>query len=250
MDKINYEKLTQDALTKPGILSECFRMFYNYSTPNRWLALIQLGSAQPINTYKGWQKLGRQVKKGEKAITLRMPVTIKDKETGEVEGMAFVFRKNWFGLHQTEGAEYAAPLPPVFNADQALAALGITKEAFNDMNGNTMGYAKPDKKVISINPIDPQPFKTMIHEIAHCLLYDKEFLLNNYMTSDVKEAEAELCAYIVTATLCPEMDLANSRGYIQHWLKTNTTEKIRYAKVYSAVDSIIKAGTKTESKGE
>ena len=246
MKTINYEQLTYDALNKPGMLSDCFKTFYNYSTPNRWLAITQLGAAQPINTYRGWQALGRQVKRGSKAIALRMPVTIKDKETGDIEGMAFIFRNNWFGLHQTDGAEYAAPLPPIFNIDIALRELGITKEPFNYMDGNAMGYAKPNKDIIAINPIDPSPFKTIIHELAHCLLHKNDALLNNTLTADVRELEAELTAYIVTATLCPDMDLSDSRGYIQNWMRDNTKEKLRYSAVYSAVDKIIKAGTKAE----
>ena len=31
----------------------------------------------PLNTFKGWQELGRYVKKGERALTLCMPVTAK-----------------------------------------------------------------------------------------------------------------------------------------------------------------------------
>jgi antirestriction protein ArdC len=35
----------------------------------------------PLNTYKGWQELGRYVKKGEQGITLCMPLTVKKKKT-------------------------------------------------------------------------------------------------------------------------------------------------------------------------
>ena len=71
------------------------------------LALWQLGKPEPINTYPGWQTLGRHVKRGAKAIELIMPVFKKAKSeiTGQREErgeMFFIARRNWFGLSSTE----------------------------------------------------------------------------------------------------------------------------------------------------
>jgi hypothetical protein len=41
---------------------------------NEWLAIIELGRAEPIHTFPGWKAIGRHVKKGAKAIELIMPV--------------------------------------------------------------------------------------------------------------------------------------------------------------------------------
>ena len=65
----------------------------------------------PINTYKGWQGLGRQVKRGEKALVLCMPIHAKrkseDEESDEEREILrfFVYRRNWFILSQTDGAD-------------------------------------------------------------------------------------------------------------------------------------------------
>jgi len=56
----------------------------------------------PINTYPGWQALKRQVKRGEKAIEVCMPLTrkITDEATGESATVAtnFVWKPRWFTL--------------------------------------------------------------------------------------------------------------------------------------------------------
>lgn len=79
----SFAKLLDDAVNQPGVLSAAYEAFHN-SVSNPLLAMfecirhkLQIG---PLNTFRGWQKLGRQVRKGEKAITLCMPVTWKQKE--------------------------------------------------------------------------------------------------------------------------------------------------------------------------
>ena len=76
-----FAELLQKAVTEPGIISQAYRQFHQYSIGNQLLALgqcvdrgIQPG---PINTFPGWKALGRWVRKGEKAITLCMPITVK-----------------------------------------------------------------------------------------------------------------------------------------------------------------------------
>jgi hypothetical protein len=66
--QIDYEKIIEEALTQPGKLSERYSAFWHYSLGNSWLAQMQLGRIEPINTFPGWKALGRYVKKGEKAI--------------------------------------------------------------------------------------------------------------------------------------------------------------------------------------
>jgi hypothetical protein len=109
----------------------------------------------PIATYKRWSELGRQVKKGEKAIALVMPVTISKKDgagekTGEVFSM-FTLKNNWFTLDQTEGADYVNEIPvPNWDKCKALETLQITEVRFDSPNGNSQGYAQG--KNIAINP--------------------------------------------------------------------------------------------------
>jgi len=247
--KHDYEKLTQQALSEPGELSKAYSAFWNYSLGNQLLALCQLGQPEPINTYPGWQKIGRQVKKGQKAIGLIMPFTIKEEKDGQERTKTiFIERRNWFGLSQTEpmanAPEYTSPLTPGFSLDKALSALNITKESFLHTDGNTQGYARPAQLTIAVSPLAFDPFKTTCHEIGHCLLHAEQSLMGDSETlpKDIKEIEAELTAYLVMCALGHTQNLSSSRAYIQHWNANQGSEKARYAKVFSAADSILKAG--------
>src|SRR5499433_1842995 len=135
-DSIQFHQLLEEAVTKPGTLMRAYSLFWNYSLGNQILALIQanergipLGS---IASFNRWKELGRHVKRGEKAITLCMPVICKRtvKERGpdgnetesEVAFKRFVFRRNWFMLAQTDGAEYQPPSIPTWDRARALRA--------------------------------------------------------------------------------------------------------------------------------
>src|SRR6185436_3923416 len=124
--------------------------FYGYSIGNQLLALTQchLRGIQPgpIATYPAWQAKGRQVRKGEKAIVLCMPITGKRnaESEGEENGIfvLFVFKPNWFVLSQTDGEPLEMPATPEWNREQALAALDIQEIAFDHTDGNVMGFAR------------------------------------------------------------------------------------------------------------
>lgn len=240
----NYEAIVKEALTEPGKLSSAYHLFHRYSIGNQFLAAMQLPRLEPINTFAGWKSFGRYVKKGEKAIALLMPCPTKDKTTGEVNGMFFMRRNNWFGLSQTEGADYVMPVVPSFDMATALVALNIETEHFKMVDGNCQGYAKPNAKTIAINPLAYNPMKTHLHEIAHVLLHADSVMMNdnNELQRDVKEVEAELTAYMVMTVLGVTNGLEYSRGYIANWNSGNAGEKVRYGRVFSAVDAILKAG--------
>lgn len=138
-DNIQFSNLLNNAITQPGVLSSAYTAFYNYSIGNQIAAAIQCISRgieiSPIASYKAWQEKGRQVKKGEKAIALCMPITCKgekpNRETGENEEFSFsrfVWKNNWFALSQTDGDDYANEITtPNWDKSKALETLGITE---------------------------------------------------------------------------------------------------------------------------
>ena len=77
-----WSELLHKAVTEPGVISQAFSRFHNYSLGNQLLALQQCQMRHiepgPIATFPRWKELGRHVRKGEKAITLCMPVTFQD----------------------------------------------------------------------------------------------------------------------------------------------------------------------------
>lgn len=251
MKTVNFSTLLNDAVSKPGIISKAYSQFYDYSFGNQLLAWSQLSSRglelSPIATYKKWQELGRQVKKGEKAIALVMPVLInkKDDQGNKTEDTLRIFtvKNNWFALSQTEGSDFAREIKiPSWDKTKALDALGITEAVYNSLDGNCQGYAF--EKSIAINPVAQFPHKTRFHEIAHIVLghtSEHPMLDSEKTPRDIKEVEAESVAYI----LCSLLDLPGleeSRGYIQNWLRDSEVSDKSAMRIFGAVDKILKAG--------
>ena len=254
-----WAELLQRAVTEPGVVSTAFSKFHSYSLGNQLLAYVQCerrGIAPgPIGTFMRWKELSRHVKKGEKAITLCMPVTAKrtaerkNDETGQDEKVEigytrFVYKNNWFVLSQTDGADYQPEPVPGWNADNALPTLGIDRTPFTMMDGNVQGYAK--NRTVSISPLAEQPESTLFHELAHIVLgHTSEGSLNSDSTDrtprDIRELEAECVALLC----CESLGLpgaAESRGYIQSWFKGNEVPERSAQKTFHAADQILKAG--------
>jgi antirestriction protein ArdC len=251
----NFSTLLAEAVNKPGTIMKAYSAFHNYSIGNQLLALFECQrrgiEPGPINTFPRWQDLGRHVKKGERAITLCMPVTVKRKETndaGEEQDSSFttfVYKARWFVLAQTDGQEMELPPMPEWNVDNALSALEIERVTFTATDGNLQGYAR--KRQVAINPIAQLPHKTLFHEIAHVMLghtAEADFNDTEYTPKCLREVEAES-----VAMLCSEaLDLEGAefcRGYVQEWLKRAGTSAIpekSAQKILRVADQILKAG--------
>ena len=138
-EQIQFKQLLEEAVTKPGTLMRAYSLFWNYSLGNQILALLQANQRGiplgPIASFNRWKEVGQHVKRGEKAITLCMPVTIKRTIKGqgpdgaetesEVAFKRFVFKRNWFMLAQTDSAEYQQPSIPTWDRARALRTLTV-----------------------------------------------------------------------------------------------------------------------------
>ncbi|MCP5278917.1 MAG: DUF1738 domain-containing protein [Thiobacillus sp.] len=254
---MDFRDLLNQALSEPGIVSQAYRRFHRYSLGNQILAAVQLNERglplSPIASFGRWQELGRQVRKGEKALALFMPVTIRlqeerDEEVGEViESTAtftlFRLARNWFSLEQTEGTAYVEPMDtPAWDADLALVNLDISETRFAMVNGNVQGYAI--ERQIAINPLAEHPHKTRFHEVAHIVLghtqeagcWDTQTLSRR-----LQEVEAESVAFLLCAVL--ELPgLMESRGYIQSWLGEEELPAKSAQRIFSAAQKVLAAG--------
>src|SRR5688572_33306325 len=92
---LSFTQLLEQAVKEPGFISRAYSAFHNYSLGNQLLALaqcLQRGiTPGPIAIFVGWKGKGRYVRKGEKAITLCQPVTVKRRRDEEDEGDDQVF---------------------------------------------------------------------------------------------------------------------------------------------------------------
>ena len=249
-----FADLLHSAVNEPGIISQAYRQFHHYSIGNQLLAWVQCLERGiqpgPMGTYPKWKELGRYVRKGEKALTLCMPVTAKrtvtkDDGTEEAEPFTrFIYRSNWFVYCQTDGAALPTVETPSWDAARALAALNIEEVAFASAEGNCLGWAR--ERQIAINPLNPFPHKTRFHELAHVLLdhTSEGTLSDGHITpKNLRECEAEAVALLCCAAL--ELPGAEEcRGYIQAWWgQRNPIPERSAQKVLKVADQILKAGT-------
>lgn len=248
---VAFSTLLERAVNEPGIISRAYQQFHNYSFGNMLFAAVQCSAREiplgPMATYNRWRELGRHVRKGEKALTLCQPVTIK-KQDDDNEGepgvlVRFTYRNRWFVLAQTDGQDLpAAELPSWYRA-RALAALGVAEVPFSLSDGNVMGYAR--KRAIAINPVNPMPHKTTFHECAHVLLghtVEADQTDTDALPRSLVEVEAEAVALLC----CEALGLTGAeycRGYIQAWHGAGNPIPERSAqRILRVSDQIIRAG--------
>lgn len=206
--------------------------FHNYSYSNTFLIFMQNAEATQVAGYRTWESLGRNVKKGEKAIQILAPATRKevDEKTGEEHRvLSGFFYVNVFDISQTEGEdlpEIAQKLTTDSKKDyltklEAIAKTeGLSVEYTDDMRGNG-SYSNMAKRIRIKNGLAPDhQFKTFVHELAHHYTHSS---LDEY---SVGEVVAESVAYVVSAHL--GLDTSDfSFGYVAGWSHTQDTTVLK-----------------------
>lgn len=225
--------------------------------------------------YKAWQKnFERHVNKGEKAIRILAPAPYKIKEerdkldpvTGEmmfdengmpqkeqVEVTIPAFRAvSVFDVSQTDGK----PIPELEAQEllstvegyedfvQALMNVAPVPIGFEDIPGDSKGYFHTEEKRIAVqeNMSESQTLKTMVHEVAHSMLHNKEINRDDLIEEpakdrNTKEVEAESVAY----TVCQHFGIDTSDysfGYIAGWSSGKDMKELK-----SSLDTIRKTAS-------
>lgn len=249
--------------------------FHNYSFNNTLLIAMQKPEATLVAGYKAWQKnFERHVNKGEKAIRILAPAPYKIKEerdkldpvTGEmmfdengmpqkeqVEVTIPAFRAvSVFDVSQTDGK----PIPELEAQEllstvegyedfvQALMNVAPVPIGFEDIPGDSKGYFHTEEKRIAVqeNMSESQTLKTMVHEVAHSMLHNKEINRDDLIEEpakdrNTKEVEAESVAY----TVCKHFGIDTSDysfGYIAGWSSGKDMKELK-----SSLDTIRKTAS-------
>ncbi len=249
--------------------------FHNYSFNNTLLIAMQKPEATLVAGYKAWQKnFERHVNKGEKAIRILAPAPYKIKEerdkldpvTGEmmfdengmpqkeqVEVTIPAFRAvSVFDVSQTDGK----PIPELEAQEllstvegyedfvQALMNVAPVPIGFEDIPGDSKGYFHTEEKRIAVqeNMSESQTLKTMVHEVAHFMLHNKEINRDDLIEEpakdrNTKEVEAESVAY----TVCQHFGIDTSDysfGYIAGWSSGKDMKELK-----SSLDTIRKTAS-------
>ena len=211
--------------------------FHRYSFGNCLLIAMQRPDATQVAGYRTWQGLGRQVRAGERGITILAPsfwhkARPAKSDNGEEMAEDVVIHSyrdvKVFDVSQTEGD----PLPEVGHrlrgeTDPALVAglegvaqsLGYRVErgcVFPDGRGGDVDLVA---KVIRLNgEVDPaHSAKTLLHELAHVAL-DHRGNGEARMSRASEELEAESVAYIVASKMGMGVEAGEySFGYVLCW---------------------------------
>lgn len=216
---------------------------YRYSFYNQIMIAIQGGTI--CQSYKNWQKLGRQVQKGQKAnIDVFVPFFKKELVNGkERDVLKGFFLKRVFDISQTEGDELQydhnseensmVDYNKVSNVLSDLTGAPI-KEKFTD---NARGYSNGSELVVSNMSNDTDKIKTLIHEAAHHILHTSKTVKDGRVNKETAEVEAEAVSHLVNSYL--GLDYTLSVAYINAW--RNGISNVRCDKVIKLADKIIKA---------
>lgn len=196
--------------------------FHHYSFGNTMLIFIQCPNATHVAGYHDWRRnFGRQVKRGERGITILAPCPYRRQE--EVEEAApdgssstsiqWVQRMGFrtvtvFDVSQTEGKPLpelakkltgdAAQYESMVAALRGISPYPISIESFP---GGAYGCCDFVEQRILVQPdmSQTQTIKTMIHEVSHAKLHapEKTEELPQHKQRFVREMEAESVAYVV-----------------------------------------------------
>jgi len=230
--------------------------FHSYSLGNLLLIALQAPQATRVAGFRGWQSVGRQVRKGERGIAILAPCTYRPKAAEQAESAAPAgpepattssggavpavggrqvrgFRVvHVFALHQTEGT----PLPevaPALLTGQAPAGLWddlagqVTGHGYALERGDCCGangYTDPTRRVVRVrDDIDEaQAVKTLAHELGHLECGHVKDLPTYLSCRGRREVEAESVAYVVAAA--HSLDASGySFAYVAGWAGPDLT---------------------------
>lgn len=183
-------------------------------------------------SFKQWQSLGANVRKGEKGtkIVFFSPVTKQDKATGEVEAYNVLKAYYVFNASQVEGIEFTTPKAEdkPFNAIEAAEAR-IVKTGANISHGSDAAFYAPGPDSIKLpnkSAFDNESsyYATAFHELVHWTgakhRLDRD--LDKGRFGNPAYAFEELVAEMGAAFLCQDYKIQGElrhAGYIQSWLK-------------------------------
>jgi hypothetical protein len=229
-----------------------------FSFRNQLLLAMQVGSGEigPIATFETWKRVGRHVKKGEKAVFVLQPRPIRprDKATGKTVNpdddpsgeVMMAFRPlALFRLLATEGppleelprltGDITAPEPfdravetlrdVVLRLDGTPVASVDIRPREADDHPTAFGWYVRSTKAIAV--VDTgnraQMLRTLAHETAHAILHGA----GDHHDLPTKEVEAESVSYIVSHAIGLDV-AAYSFPYVASWApREDAAQRVR-----------------------
>ena len=240
----------QDSDTFRAYLSAQAR-FHRYSWGNVLLIVGQKPDASHVAGYRTWQSLGRQVRRGEKAIRIIAPAYYKKKEQDEQSGeeiekrVTFFRGASVFDISQTQGEPLPEVAVPVLDSNAgaelyaSLEGVALTEglrvtighESFMH-RPQMMGFYEPDSRAIFVREAAQlQKTKTVAHELAH-------HFAEHQASGPDSETEAEAVAYVVLARHGLDSG-ERSFPYIATWSKDKAVLRAALATIQTVSTTIL-----------
>ena len=253
------EYMTNDVQFKKVL--EAMSKFHHYSANNVLLIAMQMPEATRVASYTTWKtKFNRQVMRGQKGLSIIAPAPVKERrerevidsrtgspvlgadgkpKTEEVEVTIPRFKvEKVFDLSQTTGD----PLPELDVAEltgdaahyqmfmDALTAISPVPIRFADIDTGAKGYYHTVDKEIVIQKgmSESQTLKTLVHEVSHARLHDRDAMKAEGVAKSAqqKELEAESIAY--TVMFHYHMDTSGySIPYLASWSGSQDTKQLK-----------------------
>ncbi|MGR3279989.1 ArdC-like ssDNA-binding domain-containing protein [Acaryochloris marina NIES-2412] len=226
--------------------------FYNYSASNTMLIYGQCPEAGHVAGYKAWQKLGRQVRKGEKGIVILAPCRkkVEDNKTGDEVWRIFGFKTaTVFDVSQTDGDDLEET---DIKAQTTEAELYRNLKAFGEAQGfkvleqaypSSYGVCiyKPSGIEIRVDPLLSVDLRASIlaHELGHALMHNADEYREHSLTSQ-KELEAESVAYCITQYFGVAKDQKRSFAYITCWNRESDQALEQFKASMSVISKTVK----------
>lgn len=209
--------------------------FHRYSLGNLLLILAQMPTATHVAGYRALQAMGRQVRKGEKAIKIfgysKKNVIDVDEETGDktiTGSRVFYPVLSVFDISQTDGDPIpdTPASPELLTGDDEAEIYDRTADflrgrgwdvAIEDittpgLNGYTAPLTREIRIAASLSPAARA--KTGLHEAAHAILHVDDDTASAHR--GIREVEAESVAYVMGAML--GLDTTDySISYVTGW---------------------------------
>ena len=233
-----------------------------YSFGNVLRLLMQREGIQYVGTYREWEAAGRQVRKGEKALRILMPMVSRKRaddvqEEREEKGQGRRLRgfkaKAVFALEQTDGPALPQLMPPDLNAPEAfaqsvetlrrialelpgqpVAAVDLRPRLPTDRAGAFGWFERATRRIVVITGEKSAAcdFATLVHEVAHAILHGGD----DHHSTRQREVEAESVAYYVCHAFGVDSG-PMSFAYVSEWasgkdaaeLVAQSGERIRQA---------------------
>lgn len=224
-------------------------MFRQYSAANTWLIAMQMPDATRVAGFRTWLKLNRCVRKGERAIRIWAPMTMKlrdengevknDEQTGQELTRTRFRLAPVFDVSQTEqlpGAEevpLSPPSAPVTGDSHAALiprliafaeSLGVPV-AYEELPANVGGYFHTVDKRIALAEGRPAnaTVRVLIHEQAH-------MLVDRLHAEKYPYAREEVIVETATYLVCQAAGLdvsASSVPYVASWGESGALEAVQ-----------------------